>query len=87
MIAWTNNHFLILLPEVTSDQLPDLVNQLRQAVSDQVGVTPQIGSASFPNDAVTFESLVEKAVGEMNGSTKTKTSLRPQRLATEHHTP
>jgi GGDEF domain-containing protein len=86
VIARANDHFLILLPEVTSEQLPDLAGRLRQAVFEQVGVTPQIGTASFPEDAVTFESLVEKAVGEMNGNLEPESALRPQRLATEHHT-
>jgi GGDEF domain-containing protein len=86
VVAQTNDHFLILLPEVTSDQLIDLVGRLRQVVSEQVGVALQIGTASFPDDAVTFESLVEKAVEEMNGKMKSGSSLRPQRLATEHHT-
>jgi len=85
VIAQTNDHFLILLPEVTSEQLGDLVSRLRQAVSEQVGVTMQIGTASFPHDAVTFESLVEKAIGEMNGNLKQQHSLQPQRLATERH--
>jgi GGDEF domain-containing protein len=86
VVAQTNDHFLILLPEVTSEQLTDLAGRLRQVVSEQVGVTLQVGTASFPDDAVTFESLVEKAVGEMNGKKKPESSLRPQRLATEHHT-
>ena len=86
VVAQTNDHFLILLPEVASEQLADLVGRLRQVVSEQVGVALQIGTASFPDDAVTFESLVEKAVEEMNGKKKPESSLRPQRLATEHHT-
>ena len=87
VIAQTNHHFLILLPEVSSDQLAELASRLRQAVSEQVGATLQIGTASFPDDAVTFESLVDKAVGEMNGKLKPDSSLRPQRLvATERHT-
>jgi GGDEF domain-containing protein len=86
VVAQTNDHFLILLPEVTSEQLTDLVGRLHQVVSEQVGVALQIGTASFPDDAVTFESLVEKAVGEMNGKKKSESSLRPQRLAAERHT-
>jgi GGDEF domain-containing protein len=87
VIAQTNNHFLILLPEVSSDQLAELASRLRQAVSEQLGATLQIGAASFPDDAVTFESLVDRAVGEMNGKLKPDATLRPQRLvATEHHT-
>jgi GGDEF domain-containing protein len=65
LIAQRNDHFLALLPEVTSEQLTDLTGRLRKAVSEQVGVSLQIGTASFPGDAVTFESLVEKAVEEM----------------------
>jgi hypothetical protein len=66
IIAQRNDHFLILLPEVTPGQLNDLVRRLRKAVSDQLGVPLQIGTASFPDDAVTFESLVEKAVEEID---------------------
>lgn len=86
VIAQTNDHFLILLPEVTSEEAADLAGRLSQAVSEQVGVTPRIGTASFPDDAVTFESLLKKAVGEMNGKLKPETSLQPQQLAPEHHT-
>jgi GGDEF domain-containing protein len=66
IIAQRNDHFLALLPEVTSEQLTDLTGRLRKAVSEQVGATLQIGTASFPEDAVTFENLVEKAVEEMD---------------------
>jgi hypothetical protein len=66
IIAQRNDHFLTLLPEVTSGQLADLTGRLRRVVSEQVGVTLQIGTASLPEDAVTFESLVEKAIEDMN---------------------
>lgn len=85
IIAQRNDHFLILLPEVTSKQLTDLTDRLRRAVSERAGVTLQIGSASFPEDAVTFESLVKKAVGGMNGAQEPEHSKRPQPLAMEYH--
>jgi GGDEF domain-containing protein len=66
IIAQRNDHFLALLPEVTPEKLTDLIERLRGAVSERVGVALQIGVASFPEDAVTFESLVEKAVEEMD---------------------
>ena len=66
VIAQRNDHFLALLPEVVPEKLSDLTERLRRAVSEQVGVALQIGIASFPEDAMTFESLVEKAVEKMD---------------------
>jgi GGDEF domain-containing protein len=83
IIAQNNDHFLVLLPEVASEELSDLTNQLRQTISEQMGVTLQIGTASFPKDAVTFESLVEQAVEEMGEEQEPRHSLRPQPLTAE----
>jgi hypothetical protein len=66
IVAWTNEHFVLLLPEVKPDQLPDMIVRLCEVVSQQVGVTLQIGTASLPDDGVTFDSLAEKAIQEMN---------------------
>jgi hypothetical protein len=85
VIAQQNNHFLALLPEVTTENLVGLIGRLRKAVSEQVGVNLQIGTASFPDDAVTFESLVGKAVKEMDVEPEPGPSLQPQRLTTERH--
>jgi len=85
IIAQNNSHFLALLPEVTSGQLADLAGRLCRTVSERVGITLKIGTACFPEDSVTFESLVRKAVEEMNGKLEPKPAVRPQRLATEHH--
>jgi GGDEF domain-containing protein len=82
IIAQSSDHFLVLLPEVTSEQLGDLSGRLYSALSDRLGVTLRIGSASFPEDAVTFKSLVEKAVEEMDGELKPAPSPGPQRIST-----
>ncbi len=86
IIAQRDDYFLVLLPEVTSEQLTALTDWLRQVAFEQVGVTLQIGTASFPRDAVTFEILVDKAVREMDGEPEPGPSLRDQRLTTERHT-
>ncbi|MGD8792872.1 MAG: hypothetical protein PVF47_09995 [Anaerolineae bacterium] len=65
LITQGNGHFLVLLPEVTPEQLESVIGRLRRTVSEQVGVTLKIGAASFPQNAVTFESLVEAAVGQI----------------------
>ncbi|MDY7076063.1 MAG: hypothetical protein SXV54_03970 [Chloroflexota bacterium] len=85
IIAQSNDHFLLLLPEVAAGQLDDLIDRLRSVISEQVGVILRVGAASFPEDAVTFESLVEKAVEEMNGKQEAEPSIRTQPLATKHH--
>ncbi|MDY6876457.1 MAG: hypothetical protein SWK90_09695 [Chloroflexota bacterium] len=86
LIAQEDDHFIILLPEITPEELTDLTGQLRQIVSEQVGVTLQIGTASFPSDAVTFESLVKQAVEGMNEEQNVKHSRQSRPLAIEYHT-
>lgn len=86
IIAHRNHHFLALLPEVTPEKLTGLIEQLRRAVSEQVGVKLQVGIASFPEDAVTFESLVDKAVEGMNAKPEPKLSLQSRQFKTEHRT-
>jgi GGDEF domain-containing protein len=85
-IAQSNDHFLVLLPEVTRDKLPELTERLRKLVSEQVGITLKIGAASIPGDAVTFEGLVEKAAQEMNAKLEPRPQLasQSQRLSIEH---
>ena len=85
IIATRNDHFLILLPEVTPDRLPDLIRQLRKAVSERVGVTLQVGTASLPENAITFEGLVEKAEEKM--AAEPKSFLRPQWPTARHMPP
>ncbi len=66
IIAQTNNHFMILLPEITPEKVPALTNRLRQVVSERMGVTLRIGAAALPEDAVTLEGLTEKAIRAMD---------------------
>ncbi len=82
IVAQSSDHFLVLLPEVTSEQLDDLSGRLHSALSERLGVALQIGSASFPEDAVTFKTLVEKAVVEMDEGLKPAPSPGPQRIST-----
>jgi len=80
-IAQSNNHFLIVLPEVTPEKLPALTNRLRWVVSDQMGVTLRIGSAALPDDGATLEGLTEKAILAMDS--EVERPPQPQRSAAE----
>jgi len=86
IIAHSNDHFLALLPEVAPEQLTDLASRLLKVISERVGVTLRIGTASFPSEALTFDSLVEKAVREMNRKQELEYSMSPEHLTAEHHT-
>lgn len=81
LVAQGSGHFLILLPEVTPEKLADVIERLRKAVSEQVGVALRLGTASFPDDAVTFESLVETAVAQIH--VESQTSPRRQTLVVQ----
>jgi GGDEF domain-containing protein len=84
-IAQSNDHFLVVLPEVTRDKLPELTERLRKSVVEQVGVNLKIGAACLPGDAPTFEGLVERAVQAMEGESQPQAALPSQRLSVEHH--
>jgi GGDEF domain-containing protein len=65
IVAHSGDQFWVLLPEVTAAELNDLVDSLQASISERVGVALQVGTASFPEDAMTFDSLMERAVEEM----------------------
>ncbi|HSJ55159.1 MAG TPA: hypothetical protein VLC52_15560 [Anaerolineae bacterium] len=77
LVAQGNGHFLVLLPEVTSDKLQPVVDRLRRAVAEQIGVSLRVGMACYPENAVTFESLVETAEKEMSLESRTSQSRQP----------
>ena len=86
VVAQGDDYLLIALPEVTPEQLPRLVERLRGFVSDQVGVTLSIGTASLPQDALTLEGLRDKAVKEMESDSERQPATRPISPSVEHYT-
>ena len=85
LIARCDDCFLILLPEVSSEKLGTIIDRLRTVVYDQVGVAPTFGTASFPESATTFESLVDIAVGQV--STQRSGAARGQALRRQPGSP
>jgi len=86
-IAQSNDHFLVVLPELTRDKLPELTERLRKSVAEQVGVSLRIGAACLPGDAPTFEGLVERAIQAMEAKSQPQPlpSSASQRLRVERH--
>lgn len=56
-----NDAFVVLCPEVDAFGTSLLAEHIRQTVTDQLGLTVHCGTASFPDEAITFEALVSEA--------------------------
>jgi hypothetical protein len=67
ILAYGNNRFFVLCPELTHDKAQDVIGRLASSAQDQLGLDLQIGSASFPNEEVTLGGLLAKAEAVLNG--------------------
>jgi GGDEF domain-containing protein len=65
VITQRNDHFVMLLPEVSSDEAPSVLKKLKSAAEDKLSLKLKVGVSTFPDRAVTFETLLEQAEAEM----------------------
>jgi hypothetical protein len=65
IVAKRREHFLIVLPEMTPEKLPNVVNRLKKIVADRMGVTLKVGTAALSREVTTFEGLVQRAMSEI----------------------
>ncbi|MCL5959919.1 MAG: hypothetical protein M1358_11520 [Chloroflexi bacterium] len=77
VVALRKDHFLVLLPEVAPEQLPDLTKRLRDAVFEKVGVSLRIGTASLQSEVLTFDAMMRKAVEEMEMGSERRVRIVP----------
>lgn len=62
IIALRDNYFIVTMPETSAQDISPTVQRLENAIKDKLGIAVRVGAASFPNEAVTFEHLVELAI-------------------------
>jgi GGDEF domain-containing protein len=53
--------FIILCPEIKTEELTKLVAQIKAVSATRLGLTLACGTATFPEEAITFDSLVRQA--------------------------
>ncbi|GIK57927.1 MAG: hypothetical protein HND44_14880 [Chloroflexi bacterium] len=56
-----NGRFIVLCPEIDAQGANVLTDRIGKALSTQLGVTISCGVASFPKEALTFETLLAEA--------------------------
>ena len=72
IIAKRDNHFIALLPEMTQEKVSAIISRIKEHAGEKLSLNLNIGWATFPDEAVTFESLLTIAENQMNTNTKIK---------------
>jgi hypothetical protein len=85
VIAQRNDHFIILLPEIDRQELDGILNRLHTAAKEKLSLEFIIDSSSFPDEAITFESLLERAENDMENAAESETSMPDVSLADREH--
>lgn len=66
LIAQSNSHFILLLPETSRESAEEIVRRMTAAAEETLGLTMQVGLATFPDQEITFAGLLERAEAEMH---------------------
>ena len=84
VIIQDTDHYLAVLPDTKTDEIPVVVERLRQKACGQVGVELKIGVATLPQDSYTFEGLVETAIREMAQDREPQPCVVMDKIPMEH---
>ncbi|MCC6169001.1 MAG: hypothetical protein IT329_17395 [Caldilineaceae bacterium] len=68
IITRRREHFVVILAETGVEQVIPIVEQLRELSEAGLGLKLDIGVAVFPDEAVTFEALLQQAESLMAGT-------------------
>lgn len=68
IVTRRNGHFIVVLPEADGDELEETIDRLQREARDRLGIEFNIGTARFPDDAVTFGQLLTDAERAMHRS-------------------
>ncbi len=66
--------FYIICPETPLNDLKILLEYVQDVTTEELGVTATCGFATFPDEAVVFEDLLDKSVGRLRVQTPAETA-------------
>jgi len=66
IVSQRGNQFVILLPQTGKEDTSKIAHRLQSNAQDMLGITIKIGAATFPEEALTFEELMESAEQKMD---------------------
>jgi GGDEF domain-containing protein len=73
-IALRDNNFILVLPEISFEEANRIAHQAVENVKERMKVRLQVGASAFPDEAMTFESLVELA---LKHASESRTEVQP----------
>lgn len=83
IVAQRNNHFITLLPETTPESVHSVIERIREKAAKELNLHLNIGLAAFPDEAVTFESLLSIAEAQMVESNNRSAESKLQEITLE----
>ncbi|MEX0820246.1 MAG: hypothetical protein WD070_11665 [Pirellulaceae bacterium] len=83
IVAYRDDCFFVMCPELAGDKMDSISRRLKEAARQELGLTLNIGSATFPDEEVTLGGLLEKAEDALHGK-PTPAVATPQRLPSLH---
>ena len=66
VITQRGDHFIILLPETDRERAVEVARRLKARAQECLGLDLEMGLASFPEESITLESLVQQAEARMS---------------------
>ena len=76
------DRYIILCPETSPQGLEILASRIQESIHQSVGVNTLWGASSFPSEALTFESLLQKAEDKLNN--ESNPDLSPRLVEHDH---
>jgi hypothetical protein len=62
----TRKRFVVICPDIPAETLQALLKSIGEATSSKLGVSLSTGVASFPDDALSFDEVVESATRKLS---------------------